>query len=101
MKKIENLTDLPLKPQNSYKLKIKEIREKYDLLQDQIDDLQELKTPMERIYARDKILPYIYPKLRQVEVTSDGENQGVVYIIPPKEAKELIEKAKKNKGSND
>jgi len=34
-------------------------------------------------------------------VTSDGENQGVVYIIPPKEAKELIEKAKKNKGSND
>jgi hypothetical protein len=67
---------------------------KIDLIQDIIDDLPEL-SPKDRVKTRMGLMPYVYPQLRNTEISGEIQHalsQPIVQITLPSNGREVSAK---------
>lgn len=97
------INGVPMKKPMTAVQRIKKWQEKYDhLLEDQLKDLGKLTRPIDRIVARDKIMQFIFPKTKAVELVIEGGERPVTVITPTDEQfQAAIEQAKRETGKSE
>lgn len=102
-KKALTIDDIPLKPRAATAKLILDLREKYfHLIEDQVNDLQKLHKPMDRIIARDRIMSYIFAKPKAVELTVEGGAKPLSVVVPTQaQLDAAIDRAKKETGKGE